>query len=283
MSAVPPTISYSTPGVPASQAAADALVATKIPGMYKEQAFKNNGQTQRFSLSFLNNTTIKTFTAHLDPSDISYRQQKRIASLDALTGVVLQDFGFKAPILEVKGTTGSAYYTEIDAMNTIFNNQNIGNPTPVNIVLENKNYTAVWTEFSYSRMINAQAGNIIQYAMSFTILSNSGVAAANTDTIAANSAVAASNAAANSFQYTNGTSSSTQINWSGSMLDYVRQNSFSRNQDQVINYLQTNWNTAQGPVPRPNIPIPANSTLTVPTDWSTIILSGTPTSMNNVA
>lgn len=142
-----PQIAFSQSGQTAQQASQPAYginntLAKKIQGMFVEQnKISNNGKLP-FTLQIYNQSAPVKFTAHLGPNDINSAQQKRSAQLDTISGVVIQDFGFKPEILEIKGTTGSAYYQELNQMDAIFKSQNLGSPTPVTVTLEYTTYQA---------------------------------------------------------------------------------------------------------------------------------------------
>jgi len=272
MSAMPPTITTSSPGNTAQQNSANtSSTVQKYQYSFQQQSAKRNNPKLRFTLSVPN--VQQTFLAHLDPNDVQYKQAKRLASLDVLTGVVLQDFGYKAPILEVKGTTGSAYYNEINTLNGIFQKQNIGTPAPVSITLEGYSYQAVWTDFSYGRSINQSAGNLVQYAMTFTVLQESSVQPQTGDTVAVGSSYVANTNNTNNGSTTS-SASQQAITIPGTILQYVNSAAAANNivnyKGQMIEYISDNWDTTQGPYPGLNSKL-GSQTINVPLSWPAII------------
>jgi hypothetical protein len=172
----PSTVSTSSPGQTAntnSNSQSNAQPLYDINYAYQQQSAKNNPKNNlRYTLSIpgANGKTI-IFKAHIDPNHLIFSNEKRIVELDVLTGVVIQDFGFNTQILELKGTTGSAYYNEILQLGVIFHAQSAkGQPSAVSISIEGFNYKATWKEFVYDRQNTAAGGNTINYTMSFVII-----------------------------------------------------------------------------------------------------------------
>jgi len=159
------------------------------PTAYKNQMGKlaglKAGTVARFSMTLGK----YTFQASLDPNDINLQQSKRYAMLDVLGGVIVQDFGWKPSVLEIKGTTGSKYYDAIAQMNLVYNAQGNGNPVPVQVTLEGQSYQAVLQQFNYGRQINPTGGNLVNYQMSFTVLSQNAVPTSATDSTVTTAAV----------------------------------------------------------------------------------------------
>ena len=277
-----PQIAFSQPGQTAQQANQPAYginqtFAQKIQNMYKEQNnFPLNGK-QKFTLQIYGQSTPTKFVAHLGPNDVSYSQVKRTAALDALSGVVIQDFGYRPQTLEIRGTTGSAYYQEIDEMDAIFNSQNLGNPLPVTVTLEYTTYQALWQEFKYGRAINATAGNLINYQMVFTILqiglnfSNGG-----TSTVTQGSPQAQSNATQNQSVYVTGKGQTADISATGQTIKTYLINTDPNvgpsNYTAALNFVQNSWNSKKyGPYPGPNKTLNNNQKITIPVPWSTVL------------
>jgi hypothetical protein len=276
MGSLPPTTASTlTPGQLASQNDAyEKTVLYDINYAYQQQSAKNNNNKLRFTLSVptANNTTI-TFNAHIDPNHLIYSAEKRIVPLDVLTGVVVQDFGFNAETMELKGTTGSAYYKEIDTLQSIFRSQSMnGLPSKVSISIEGKTYKAAWKEFVFDRQNTAAGGNTINYTISFIILP--------THTVLQGTSLgptAAANAASNSQQYSTGAAVLQAVTTGGkSVYQYLK---FSKDVpltslQQASNFVQQNYDpSANGGMAFPgiNIPLQANQTINVPNDWSTVV------------
>lgn len=133
--------------------------------MRYEQSAKQTNPLLRFTLKV---GTGPMFQGHIDPYHISNEQNKRLVEIQVNTGIIIQDFGYMAQQLELRGTTGAAFYTEIKAMDAIFNSQSInGTPTNSILVIENRSYTGVWKSFFWERQAQK---NTYDYTIGFTVL-----------------------------------------------------------------------------------------------------------------
>lgn len=166
----------SSPGKSAEQQSQTiaSLTPYDIAYAFTQQSSKNTNKLLRMKLSVPSPNIGEPdyiFQAHLDPNHLINEQGKRVVELDTLTGVVIQDFGFKPEKLELKGTTGSAYYREIGEMDLIFNSQSLnGTPSRVTLKIEERTYQCVWTGWMFGRQQSAAGGNLIEYTMNFTVL-----------------------------------------------------------------------------------------------------------------
>ena len=278
MSVIPPSISSSTiPGQnPTTQLNnfKSQYPNYNFPNMFKEQVGKSSGYLQRLTLIIpgVNGSTPYAFIAHIDPNHLTHEQNKRVVQQDVITGVVLQDFGYTVENIELKGTTGAAYYTEIQALDLIFNNQSVnGLPLQVTMTIESRTYTGVWKSFSYQRMIVPQGGNIYEYTMSFTVLQRMDTTGSN-DTALTGSSVVSQNASANA---ANGTSTLTfsYIQQPGSTpRQYAESSGVSLTKIKpALGFMAEAWDTSKNngqPYPGDDTPLGINDILTVPSSWS---------------
>lgn len=284
MGSLPPSIVTSTPGQTAQQVS-NSLNNSGLTGLYnileayKQQSLKNSNKNLRFTLSIPVGGQTVTFQAHLDPNHLLFSKQKRVVELDVLTGVVVQDFGFNAASLELKGTTGSAYYNDITKMQNIFDAQSgDGTPTSVAITIEGFSYKATWKEFSYDRQNTAAGGNTINYSMNFIVLSRqystsvqflgpvpSPSASSNATYIASNYA---SGTAVTQNVSTNGLTPRQYLKASSEVgLAYI---------NPALDFVSQNWNPAiNGGVSYPGNDYNLLSTqlLTIPNSWADYLIA----------
>ena len=301
MASIPPIINTSQPGIPAGS---NNSIPSNVPdpdlsatigtsdiypynsvsslgtsyknylfsNMYKEQNGKNQNKLLRFSLACKG----LKFQAHLDPSHITDEQGKRIVQLDTLTGIVLQDYGYTARRIEIRGTTGAAYYVEIKRLDDLFNNQSTsGQPTPATLTLESRTYTGVWKEFSFERMAQE---NTYKYIIGFVVM-NVGKLSGNDNAINFSSSVTQSNTIQNASSSSTGQNLVQYIPYAGnSPNDYVTsipQSITIPQRQQALNYINAHWSDASDfnkrsyPGDRANLL--QNEVLVVPLDWSTIL------------
>jgi len=277
-----PQIAFSQSGQTAQQASQPGYginntLAKKIQGMFLEQNRVSSSGKLPFTLQIYNQPTPVKFTAHLGPNDINSAQQKRSAQLDSIAGIVVQDFGFKAEILEIKGTTGSAYYQELKQMDAIFKSQNLSTPAPVTVTLEYTTYQAFWGEFKYGRAINQSAGNLINYQMAFVILqTGTNYSNGGTSVVTQGSSVAQNNVSQNQNSYANGQAQTADVAATGSTiqnyLTFIDPNVGPSNYIPALNFVSTNWNTTKyGPYPGPNKTLNQNQKITIPVPWSNVL------------
>src|ERR1700722_14135648 len=115
----------SSPGIPAelTNKSAASLIPYDIEYAFRNQSLKNIDGSLRFSLSIPFGSSTYFFQGHIDPNHLTDEQNKRFVKLDTLNGVILQDFGFMPETIELRGTTGSAYYREIGQLDSIYNAQ----------------------------------------------------------------------------------------------------------------------------------------------------------------
>jgi hypothetical protein len=242
---------------------------------YKNQSLKNNNPKLRMTLQITTDSQTIKFQAHLDPNHFTSTQQKRFAKIDTLQGVVVQDFGYRAELINLKGTTGLAYYQEIQTLDQIFNSQSNNNkPNSITLTIEQRTYIVAWENFSFDRQ-NTGGGpaNLINYEMDFIVL-NRGAGQSETPTP---STVVAGNGV-------NGNQGTQQPNVPikqtsiiGSLNTYVASQSDSiqpQQQQAAINWIiQNNPNVAE----QYNIPTftkytPLNNVqITVPLNWNTVL------------
>jgi hypothetical protein len=284
MASIPPQINTSSQGKPAGsnistntsyQAMANASPNNlyknyNFPNMYTEQAGKNNGTKLRFSIT----CNSFTFQAHIDPEHLIDEQGKRIVQIDVLTGIVLQDFGYTVQAIELRGTTGAAYYDEIDALDRVFNNQSTGGvPTPATLVLESRTYTGVFTRFEFDRIVR---DNRYTYVIGFTVLQRGKTY--NNSNFNYASAVVAARKAQNSIGYGTGLNQTTYIDYAGQTPNaYASANSnIPLSQKGIaLTYLAAQWSTApqnaNRSYPGDYNPLNANEVLVVPINWNSVL------------
>lgn len=278
----------SQPGQTAQQQTQTAAAITPydIQYAYLQQSQKNNDSTLRFSMSVPFNNQIYVFQAHLDPNHLVDQQAKRLVKIDVLTGVVIQDFGFTTETIELKGTTGSAYYREIGAMDQIFNAQSAnGVPTAVTLTIEQRTYTCTWENFTFDRQQTPQGGNLINYTMSFIVLARN--QQFDSTPVTYNSPQAALQAAAAQIVYNNNQANTQNVGTNGlSPVQYVKSISSISNTQifQALGFIQNNWNSAlNGGVSYPGdyTALLSSQLITVPTNWSNV-LNGASNSNNQL-
>jgi hypothetical protein len=266
-------VTTSQPGKTAQQAAIPQSTLPNdlkniIPGMFKEQSLKANNSSLRFRMEVPGGST---FSAHLDPNDVSRQQMKRFAQLDALSGVVIQNFGYKPEMLEIKGTTGSRYYEAIKGMDDVYNSQNNGKPLPVNLYLEGINYTGFWSSFTFNRTINSQAGNLVQYSMQFIVFTRSSDSTSG-DSIAQGASIVAKNTANQKSQFTNGKAKTTQFQYTGLTINhYINSHpELIVVKDNALNFIEQHWADVptNGAYPGPNKALTSVQRIVVPSPWS---------------
>lgn len=276
-STTPPPISLSTKGK-------NAKVNALPPGTIGYISWNKNAIAEQSAKHFNVPTKVRftmtldayEFTAHLDPNDIQRQQQKRLAQLDVLGGVVVQDFGYKAEILEVKGTTGSKYYDAINQMNDIFLAQTSDKPKEVQVTLDGTSYSAVLMQFNFGRQINQGAGNLINYSMQFIVLAVNSVNSTLLDTVVKGSSVVKSNTANNASKTLSGKSTTRTEKWTKSLAEYVTQNTESivkRNGPRVIGYINDYWTTLHPgqAYPPPFKALGKDGKFTRPINWSDVL------------
>lgn len=311
MANVAPQVNVSSPGTPASANVPGNKYQTlannnpnniyknyNFPNMYLEQSGKQVGKKMRFSLS----CNSFTFKAHLDPEHITDDQGKRLVQIDVLSGIVLQDFGYTVQNIELRGSTGAAYYDEIAQLDTVFNNQSTtGTVTPATLVLEGRTYTGVFSRFEFDRVAK---DNRYTYIIGFTVLQR-GATYDNTN-FNYNSAVVAANRARNAIASGNGVSINMTVDNTGrTPADYVNSNmSIPKTKTGVaLTYLANQWSSApqnKRSYPGDNSVMNAGEVLVVPVNWNNVlsgnaatpsssqgaaynVLSGAVTSLSNIA
>jgi hypothetical protein len=242
---------------------------------YKNQSLKNNNPKLRMTLQIKTDSQTIKFQAHLDPNHFTSTQQKRFAKIDTLQGVVVQDFGYRAELINLKGTTGLAYYQEIQTLDQIFNSQSNNNkPNSITLTIEGRTYIVAWENFSFDRQ-NTGGGpaNLINYEMDFIVLSRG---AGQSETPTPSTVVAGNGVNGNQgTQQPNVPLKQTSI--TGSLNTYVASQSNSiqpQQQQAAINWIiQNNPNVAE----QYNIPTftkytPLNNVqITVPLNWNTVL------------
>ena len=253
-------------------------IATNLNNHYKNYNFKNMAKEQvgklktpllRFSLI----CNGYKFQAHIDPNHIVNNQMKRIVQLDTLTGIVLQDYGYGAQSLELRGTTGAAFYVEIDKLNTVFNNQSTNAaPTPCQLILEGITYQGVWKEFTYERQ---SQDNIYKYTIGFTVMSIGKISSSNNTS----SAVIAAKKTANALTISNGKNKVNIMPWAGRTpaAFVAATSSIPANQrNAALSFLNANWKTAtvnKRSYPGDNATLLSNEMLVVPLSWANVLNS----------
>lgn len=273
-------IAVSSPGKTAQQNAISTSGLTTdlsdlIPSMWQYQSAKAFNPKLRFQLALPNGAY---FQAHLDPNDFSIQKQKRFAQLDTLDGIVIQDFGYKPTILEIKGTTGSRYWDEINQLDVIFKGQSAGKPMPVTLSIEGMNYTGFWSQFSCNRTINSQAGNLVQYSMQFIVFSESTWdTSQGSDTIASGASVVANNKLQQAATFANSKGQTTTVVWTGRTINqYI--NSIPAlliYKDNALGFIEQHWNDipSNGAYPGPTKALTDSQRIVVPNPWSNFIAS----------
>lgn len=245
---------------------------------FQQQSAKGLDARLRFSMSVQSGGKPYTFKAHLDPNHLQYEQNKRLVEIDALNGIVIQDFGYKPATLLLKGTTGSAYYKELSRLDLIFRHQSVnGIPTTVSITIEQRSYNVVWKQFGYERQISASGGNLYNYSMSFVIMSDK-YGDFNNGSVS---------------DYTYGAliprinaMNVSALYGAGAVVQNVPAPGLSPRvflqslpgvpNSQLLNalaYVQGAWNPTlnnNAPYPGDNIPLTATQLITIPGDWTTV-------------
>ena len=240
--------------------------------MVKEQIGKLKSPMSRFSLV----CNGYKFQAHIDPQHIVNNQSKRIVQLDTLTGIVLQDFGYSAQTLELRGTTGAAFYTEISKLNDVFNNQSTNaSPTVCTLVLESITYSGVWKEFTYERQ---SQDNIYKYTIGFTVMTAGKSQAASPGNF--NSAVTQANKTANALTSSDGSSKVSYIPWAGktpyAYVAALNQVIPTGSRSVALAFISKNWSTAPQNTrsyPTDKGYLKSTEVLVVPLDWNTVLNS----------
>ena len=244
-----------------------------------QQTLKNTNAQLRFKMSVqINSTKTYTFQAHLDPNHLVDEQNKRLVQIDVLTGVILQDFGYMPETLELRGSTGSQYYKEIQTLDTIFNNQSRnGRPTPVSITIQERTYSVVWRSFSFDQQQTQAGGNVVNYTMSFVILNRGlNVGSGTASDVSSGSSVAAQNKINNSTIYNNGQALIVTVSTNGlSVYDYLKsvaQIPYTQIDD-AVTYVENNWDPIinGGAYPGDTVNLLPNQVITVPSDWSNVL------------
>lgn len=239
--------------------------------MADNQISKSKNPLTRFSLT----CNGYSFQAHIDPNHIINTQAKRIAQLDTLTGIVLQDYGYMAQTFEIRGTTGAAYFLEIQKLNDVFNNQSTsGTPTVCTLTLETITYSGVWKEFSFERQAQE---NTYKYTIGFTVMKLGKYTPASDGNF--NSQITQSNTAKNAMNSSDGKSKVTQVSWAGktpqSYVESISQYVPASKRSVALAYIKQNWSTASQNKAR-NYPgdranLNTGEVLVIPLDWSTIL------------
>lgn len=261
----------SKPGKTADQVLVTPPDPLNIAYMVKEQREKHLDKYLRFKMVMPDGSS---FQAHIDPNDFTRQQAKRIVQLDVLSGVVIQDFGFKPEVLEIKGTTGSRYWAAFEEMDAVFNYQYNGTPVPIKLYIERNTYTGVWTNFNANRTINSQAGNLVQYSMQFIVFSRT-AGDTTKDSVAAGASVVQKNATSNQSKSSNGQLVLDYVPWTGKTINsYIQSNPLLIQQpDNVLNFIQQYWSnyTSNGAYPGPNKGLTSKQLIVVPKDWNSYL------------
>lgn len=249
-----------------------------FPNMVKEQRGKVTGAVQRMVLTLSPGGGKQSFYfgAHIDPQHLTDEQNKRIIQQDVLTGVVFQDFGYMAENIELKGTTGSEYFLEIQEMDDIFNNQSLqGTPTQVELTIEGRTYDAIWKSFTYNRINTAQGGNIYEYEMAFTVLQRTTSASQVIASVTVNSGVAQQNAVNNTSQVYNNVFVNGQT-----AQEYIRSITSIPvpMQGLALTFIASHWDTTLNNGDNyPGATVPLTNYITTPLDWGTYLATATNT------
>jgi len=280
-------INTSLPGLPASS---NTPVNSNNPykqydfaEMFLQQSGKTNlsrGKIQRFSLSCNN----YSFQAHLDPQDFSVSENKRIVSIDTITGIVLQDFGFSPLQVEFKGTTGAAYFSEIATMENVFQNQSLNTSlaTPCALTIENRTYTGVWQSFFWDRKI--YEGNVYKFNVGF-IVTQQGKQII-TDSASSNSTVISNNKINVSANNANSQNIINYIQFGGkSPFQYVSSNPQIPNNQRkkALQWIANNWSTSLSNMrnyPGDSANLLSTEFLPTASDWQSV-LNATGSSVDN--
>lgn len=245
---------------------------------FTQQSSKNTNKLLRMRLSVPSPNIGEpdyVFQAHLDPNHLINEQGKRVVELDTLTGVVIQDFGFKPERLELKGTTGSSYYREIGEMDLIFNSQSLnGTPTRVTLKIEDRTYQCVWLGWMFGRQQSAAGGNLIEYTMNFTVLQRGESFDVSNNLY---DAAAQNKRPDSSLPSASGTTVQKNVDAHGkSPRDYCKSTPEIPKQKipDALSYIKSYWNTKlngglayQGD----NFKLKKGQVLTVPNNWADII------------
>jgi len=277
-----PKVNKSSPGVPAGSKPKAGNRSYDIfspkneyknydfPNMFVEQTAKVNNAQLRFSLE-CNKTK---FQAHLDPTHLTDDQGKRIVQLDTLTGIVLQDYGYTAQNIELRGSTGAKYYQKILEMDNVFNNQSTsGNPTICTLIIEGRTYSGVWKAFTFDRIAQE---NTYKYVIGFTVMKQGKFY----DNIANNfnSTQISSGTLKNAIESKDGKSNVKYVPDVGqTATKYVtgEKTISASKRKQALAYIATHWKDFKGnkarQYPGDNAAIKKGEALVVPIDWSKVL------------
>ena len=247
-----------------------------IYGMYEQQTLKNTEPMRRFSLV----CNGYKFQAHIDPSHMVDTKAKRLVPLDTLTGIVLQDYGYVMQTIELKGTTGAAYYKEIEKLDDVFSNQSTtgtatqSNPTICVLKIENRTYSGVWAGFTFERQAQE---NTYKYTIIFNVMVKDTYVDANASPGNFNSTLTQKGKVVNSANSSNGKNQVTYVSWDGktpsSYADTIVKQ-FGK-KSQILQFLQKNWSSA--PQNKRSFPLAPSGVvnpgevLVVPLNWSTVL------------
>jgi len=249
-----------------------------INNMFQEQSAKQTNPSLRFTLV----CNGFKFQGHIDPNHLIDTQSKRIVQIDTLTGIVLQDFGYMMQILELRGTTGSAYYQEIQRMDAVFNNQSTGgsasasNPTVCTLTIEGRTYSGVWKDFTFERQaqINTYNYTIVFDVMTKGKFTNSTSSPGNFDSVQTQK-----NQIANGLTSSNGKAQVNYVSWPGqtprsyakSIVQFYKVGTTA----QILQYLKNNWSTALqnkgSSYPGDDGKVSNTQVLVTPLNWNTVL------------
>jgi hypothetical protein len=248
-----------------------------INNMFQEQSAKQTKPALRFTLV----CNGFKFQGHIDPNHLIDNQSKRLVQIDTLTGIVLQDFGYMMQNLELRGTTGSAYYLEIQRMDAVFNNQSTGgsatasNPTPCVLTIEGRTYSGVWKDFSFERQAQE---NTYKYTIVFDVMTK-GKYSNNGTSSNFNSTQTQKNQITNGLTSSNGKAQVNYVNYPGntprqyanSIFQFYKVGSTA----QILQYLKNNWSSApqnaNSAYPGDDGKLSTTQVLVTPLNWNTVL------------
>lgn len=238
--------------------------------IFMSQLGKEFGKKKRMTLT----CNGFTFQAKIDPNNYNNSQQKRNIQIPVINGIIIQDFGYEAEKIELKGSAGMDFYQKIQEADAVFNNQsNSGSPTPATLTFENRVYTCFIDSFN-SRISAVEA--TYEYIINLTVLQRSGL---YNNVPQNNSSIANSNKIKNASTSLSGTNVVQYISYTGKTpKDYVSNNSsIAKNQqNNALQYISSNWSTAYQntrPYPGDNSPLLNTEVLVVPNNWSDVLNS----------
>lgn len=239
--------------------------------IFISQLGKEFGKQKRMSLT----CNGYTFQAKIDPNNYVNTQQKRNIQIPVINGIVIQDFGYEAEKIELKGSAGMDFYLKIQEMDAVFNNQAGTSSNLATLIFENRVYTCYIDSFTHRRSAREAT---YEYSINLTVTKRSGD---YPNTPQNNSSIANSNKIKNSALSTTGTNIVQYLQYTGKTpSNYVSSNSslIPKNQQaNALQYIQSNWANAYQNVrayPGDNSPLLNTEVLVVPSNWSNV-LNGT--------